>query len=83
MIEEKINPDFNIPYYIFEEIVEYIEETNRGKCKCMKWANIRGLLACAVANNNLTLEQAKHLEKTYCREGKEEEEYLKSLETGE
>ena len=24
---EKINEDFNIPYYIFEEIVEYVELT--------------------------------------------------------
>ena len=34
----------------------------------MKWANIKGLLLCAVKNNRLTLEQAKELEKTYCRE---------------
>ena len=32
---EKINDEFNIPYYIFEEIVEYVEQTARVECKCM------------------------------------------------
>ena len=38
---EKINEDFNVPYYIFEEIVEYIELTAQGHCKCTKWKNIK------------------------------------------
>lgn len=25
-INDKINPDFDIPYYIFEEIIKYITE---------------------------------------------------------
>jgi len=33
---EKTNEDFNVPYYIFEEIIEYIEQTAQGKCRCMK-----------------------------------------------
>lgn len=33
---EKINEEFNIPYYIFEEIVEYVELTSKGNCKIMK-----------------------------------------------
>lgn len=28
---EQINKDFNIPYYIFEEIIEYIEQTAQRK----------------------------------------------------
>lgn len=66
--DKKTNPEFNIPYYIFEEIVEYVEQTAQGRCRCMKWENIRSLLKCAVTNNRLTEEQAKNLEKTYCRE---------------
>lgn len=66
--DKKINPDCNIPFYIFEEIVEYVEQTALGRCRCMKWENIRRLLKCAVANNRLTKEQAKNIEKTYCRE---------------
>ncbi len=65
---EKVNPDYDVPHYIFDEIVEYVEQTAQGRCRCMKWANIKGLLLCAVKNNRLTLEQAKDLEKTYCRE---------------
>ena len=40
----EVNEDFNIPYYIFEEITEYVELTAKGHCKCMKWENIKSLL---------------------------------------
>lgn len=30
-MSEKINEEFNIPFYIFEEIVEYIEQTAQRK----------------------------------------------------
>ena len=36
-----------MPYYIFEEIVDYIELTAQGKCKSMKWENIKMLLGLA------------------------------------
>lgn len=65
---EKVNPDFDIPHYIFEEITEYIEETAQGKCRCMKWENIRKLLRLAVVNERLTEQQADFLEKKYTRE---------------
>ena len=65
---EEINKDFNIPYYIFEEIIEYIELTAKGKCKTMKWENIKSLLNLAVINNKLTNEQARYLKETFCRE---------------
>lgn len=65
---EKINEDFNVPYYIFEEIVEYIELTAQGHCKCMKWNNIKSLLRLAQVNNRLTEEQVKHIIETYNRE---------------
>lgn len=50
----KINEEFNIPYYIFEEIVEYIEQTAQGRCRCMKWENIKALLNCAKVKRRLT-----------------------------
>ena len=46
MIEEKV--DFIMPDYIKEEIEEYIEETNQGRYRCMKWENIRALLRLAM-----------------------------------
>lgn len=66
--DRKINLDYNVPYYIFEEIVEYVEQTAQGRCRCMKWENIKELLKLAVMNKRLTKEQAENLEKTYCRE---------------
>lgn len=65
---EQLNKEFNVPYYIFEEIIEYVELSAKGYSKCMKWENIRSLLRLAVVNNNLTNKQAKFLEKEFCRE---------------
>lgn len=33
---EQVNQEFNVPYYIFEDIIEYVELTAKGYCKCMK-----------------------------------------------
>lgn len=65
---EKIKKDFNVPFYIFEEIVEYIELTNQGYCKCMKWENIKSLLRLAKVNNRLTSEQVNFIIDKYNRE---------------
>ena len=63
-----VNQDFNIPVYIFEEIVEYVEQTAEGHFRCMQWENIRRLLRLAVVDERLTIDQAKYLERTYYRE---------------
>lgn len=63
-----INEEFNIPYYIFEEITEYIEFTAKGHCKCMKWDNIKLLLNLAVVNKRLSRKQADYLKEKFCRE---------------
>lgn len=65
---EQINEEFNVPYYIFEEIIDYVELTAKGCSKCMKWENIKSLLRLAVTNNRLTEQQAQFLEKKFCRE---------------
>lgn len=67
---KKINEDFDIPCYIFEEIVEYVELTAQGYCKCMKWDNIKSLLKLAQVNNRLTDRQVKYIIETYNREKK-------------
>ena len=65
---EQINKEFDVPYYIFEEIVDYIELTAHGKSKSMKWENIKKLLGLAKVNNRLTSEQVKFLINKYNRE---------------
>ncbi len=65
---EKINKDFSVPYYIFEEITDYIELTAQGHCKCMKWENIKALLGLAKVNNRLSSEQVNFLIEKYNRE---------------
>lgn len=65
---EEINKDFNVPYYIVEEIVDYIELTNQGHCKSMKWENIKALLRLAKVNNRLSNNQVKFIINKYNRE---------------
>lgn len=65
---EKTNEDFNVPYYIFEEIVEYVELTAQGHCKCMKWENIKSLLRLAEVNNRLTEQQVNFIIENFNRE---------------
>ena len=62
------NNDFLIPFYIFEEITEYIELTAKGHCKCMKWENIKSLLNLAVVNKRLSRQQADYLKEKFDRE---------------
>ena len=65
---KKINTEFNIPYYIFEDLIEYVELTAQGKPTGMRWEKIRALLGLAKINERLTEEQVKYIEDTYCRE---------------
>lgn len=65
---EKETRNFIVPNYIAEEILEYIEETAKGKCKCMKWSNIQSLLRLAIINGRVTREQADIIENEFCRE---------------
>ena len=62
--------DFFIPYYIFEEIVKYIEDTAKGKNRFSKWENIKSLLRLAVVNNSLSNDEAEYIEKTFYRDKK-------------
>ena len=64
---ENTNKDFNVPYYIFETIVEYIEQTAKGHCKISKWRNVESLLKLSVINNRLTKQQAEYLKETFYR----------------
>ncbi len=66
-MEIKID-NFIVPKYIAEEIIEYIEQTAMGRCKCMKWENIKALLRLAIANGRITKEQAKYIENKFGRE---------------
>lgn len=62
--------NFIVPNYIAEEILEYIEQTAQGRCKCMKWRNIQALLGLAIINGRITREQADVIENKFCREEK-------------
>ena len=65
---EQVNKDFNVPMYIVEELVDYLELTAKGYSKCMKWENIKSLLKLAKINNRLTENQVQYIINTYCRE---------------
>ena len=38
---EQVNKDLNVPMYIVEELVDYLELTAKVYSKCMKWENIK------------------------------------------
>ena len=65
---EQLNKDFSVPMYIVDELIFYIEETAKGRCKCMKWDNIQALLRLAKVNDRLTEQQVDYIIKTYFRE---------------
>ena len=64
---KKINEDFDIPYYIFEELIDFIENKAKGNLKIAKRNNIQGLLDLAVLNKRLSKEQADFLEQKYIK----------------
>lgn len=60
-----INYDFDIPYYVFEEIVEYASINSSSEDKFFKWNNIKILLNMAVANDRLSYEQAEYIKNKF------------------
>ena len=67
---ERVEKFSKILYYIFEEIVYYIELTSLGFCKTIKWENIKTLLNIAKANNELSEEQVNYIIYKYSRENR-------------
>ena len=61
----KINSNFDIPYYIFEELIEYTNFKCNGIVKASKLENIYMLLNTAVFNNKLSSEQAEYIKRTF------------------
>lgn len=57
----KTNENFDIPFHIFDEIVEYVE---RGK-PTSKWRNIYTLIKMSECNQKLTPDQAQYLIDNY------------------
>ena len=56
-----INENFDIPFHIFSEIVDYV---NKGKPDYM-WRNIYTLIKMSECNNKLSASQAKFLIDNY------------------
>lgn len=65
---QEINKDFNVPFYIFDEVTQYLELTAQGRCRSSQWQNLKSLLKLAQVNNKLSSEQVKYIINTYCRE---------------
>lgn len=64
----KTNEDFNVPYYIVEELVSYIEAQAQGRCRSSQYDNFVALVGLAKVNNRLTPEQARFLIEEFDRE---------------
>lgn len=68
MESDEINEEFNIPYYVFEEIIEYLQLTVQGNHNPLKWANVEALMGCAKINKRLTNKQIETIRKKCCKE---------------
>lgn len=68
MKDNEINKEFNIPYYVFEEIIEYLELTAKGNTNPLKWSNVEALMGCARINKRLTDKQIETIRKKCCKE---------------
>lgn len=64
----KTNEDFNVPYYIVEELVSYIEAQAQGEYRSSQYDNFVALVSLAKVNNRLTPEQATFLIEEFNRE---------------
>ncbi len=62
------NEDFNIPFYLVQELVSYVEERTKGKNRSSQWQNIMALIGLAKINERITPEQAKFLIEEFNRE---------------
>jgi len=58
---KNINEDFDIPFHIFDSIVEYVQ---KGR-PTTKWHNIYTLIKMSECNNKLTSSQAEYLINNY------------------
>lgn len=63
-----MDTSFMIPYYIFEEIIKYIEINAKGEKQYGKWEEIKILINMATINETLSEEQANFLKEKYNRE---------------
>ena len=64
---KEINKDFDIPYYVFEEIIKYVlikDKTNQD------WNKVQYFINMAVINERLSKEQARKLKEKYFIEKK-------------
>jgi hypothetical protein len=50
------------------KLLNIANKQHNGRCRCMKWQNIKSLLMLAKVNGRFTQEQADYLIKTFCRE---------------
>lgn len=65
---ENVNKDFDIPYYIFEEIIEYITLDGTIEQRKEKSNNLNALLRLSIINRRLTKEQVIFLKDSFCEE---------------
>lgn len=60
--------EFNIPYYVFEAIVNYVEHSARGTYSRESWNDVVMLINMAQMNDRFSESQANKLKERFCRE---------------
>lgn len=63
-----MNNEFDLPFYLVEELTSYLEATAKGENKSSQWNNIVALIGLAKVNDRITQEQATFLIQEFNRE---------------
>lgn len=69
-MKNKIDEEFNIPYYVFEAIVNYVEHSAKETYSRESWNEVVMLINMAQMNDRFSESQAKKLKEKFCREDK-------------
>lgn len=65
--EKELNKEFDIPFYVFEAIVNYVELSAKGITTSEDWNEVVMLINMAKMNERLTESQATRLKRKYKR----------------
>ena len=76
-IKAPISEKYNIPFYLLEEIYEYVNSCTDGESNATKWGNINTLINLAVMSERLSREESIEIKRYYCKE----ESYNEILES--
>lgn len=72
-----MDKSFMIPYYLFEEIINYVEQQAEGRGQIEKWEEIKILINMAVLSETISQEHNGKVERSHRNDNERFYSYLK------